>query len=299
MMEALSLSAAAWSAFGSDVDRKRIVVFAKRHFLVAELDLHEMVAIQVIGGLIRQVRSDAHREWAEHRIPDVKIVVQVSAWNPLDDAVVWIVGGIRGHPGFKRAAHLHAGDDSVHALLIPAFHARPVRADEVFLAYPFLGALDRDTVIAGVALDPAPIFRSAFSQNLGGDWILSQHVAEEIDDVCVAAQQRQVALDDDAVETVVNKDQEAFQQLREDFHRSPPPQRFLTRQQDHLSGDRWNQPGSERSMVLGVLATWRETKEGWYDRERHCRGNRRRRLWHAYDARPGLAGIRIRYRLGV
>jgi hypothetical protein len=37
--------------------------------------------------------------------------------------------------------------------------------------------------------------------------------------------QRQVSLDDDAVETVIYKNQEAFKKLREDFHRLPP-QRF-------------------------------------------------------------------------
>src|SRR5260370_41109067 len=131
-------------------------------------------------------------------------------------------GGVGGHPGVKPAALRHAGDDAVYAVLIPTLHASQIRANEVFFAHPFLRALDRDVVIASVALDPASIFRGTFGQNLGCDWILSQHVAEEIDDVGVATQQRQVALDDDAVETVVYKKQEALKQHRKGFQRSAP-----------------------------------------------------------------------------
>jgi hypothetical protein len=48
------------------------------------------------------------------------------------------------------------------------------------------------------------------------------HVAEEIHDVFGTAQQGQVSLDDNAVETVIDKDQEAFKEIHEGFHRSPP-----------------------------------------------------------------------------
>ena len=48
------------------------------------------------------------------------------------------------------------------------------------------------------------------------------HVAEKMHNVFGPGQQRQVSLDDDAVETVIYKNQEAFKKLREGFHRSPP-----------------------------------------------------------------------------
>ena len=48
------------------------------------------------------------------------------------------------------------------------------------------------------------------------------HVAEKMHDVFGTGQQRHVPLDDDAVETVIYKNQEAFKELREGFHRSPP-----------------------------------------------------------------------------
>jgi hypothetical protein len=48
------------------------------------------------------------------------------------------------------------------------------------------------------------------------------HIAEKMNDVLGTRQQRQVSLDDNAVETVIYKNQEAFKELREGFHRSPP-----------------------------------------------------------------------------
>jgi len=45
------------------------------------------------------------------------------------------------------------------------------------------------------------------------------HVAEEMDDVPGPRQQRQVSLDDDTVETVVYKSQQAAEQLAEAFPR--------------------------------------------------------------------------------
>ena len=60
------------------------------------------------------------------------------------------------------------------------------------------------------------------------------HIAEKMHDVFGTGQQRHVPLDDDTVETVMYKNQEAFQQLREGFHRSPP-QMFWSDNQNHLS----------------------------------------------------------------
>jgi hypothetical protein len=64
----------------------------------------------------------------------------------------------------------------------------------------------------------------------------------------------------------------------------------------HPPGDRWksNGPG-----VLCVLAAWREIIESCYDGKCHCQRDCRRSLSHPYDARAGLAGIRLRYGRGL
>ena len=124
------------------------------------------------------------------------------------------------------------------------FQALPVRPDGIFLAHALFRFPDGDFVIAGVAFHPSPVFQGAFRQDLRGDGKQPMHVAEEMDDVFGTGQQRQVSLDDDAVETVIYKNQEAFKELREDFHRSPPQKVWLDTK-IICRGDRWNQPRPE------------------------------------------------------
>ena len=89
-------------------------------------------------------------------------------------------------------------------------------------------------MVAGVAFHPSPILQRALGQNLGSDGILAVYIAEEMYDVFGPGQQRQVSLDDDAVETVIYKNQEAFEELRKGFHRSPPSD-VWSLNQNHLS----------------------------------------------------------------
>ena len=77
-------------------------------------------------------------------------------------------------------------------------------------------------MVVGVAFHPSPVFQCALCQDVGSDRILTMHVAEKMYDVFGPGRQRHVPLDDDAVETVIYKDQEAFKKLRKGFHRSPP-----------------------------------------------------------------------------
>src|SRR6266436_3986349 len=97
-----------------------------------------------------------------------------------------------------------------------------MRADTVLLAHAFLRFHHGDLVVAGVPLDPSAVFAGPLRQDLRRDRIQPMHVAEEMHDGFRTGQQRQVALDDDAVETVIYKNQEALKELREGLHRSPP-----------------------------------------------------------------------------
>src|SRR5580698_3181851 len=80
------------------------------------------------------------------------------------------------------------------------------------------------------------------------------HVAEEMDDVFGTGQQGQVPLDDDAVETVVYKNQEACKKLLESFHRSPPQKVWLDTK-IICPVNRWNQLCLKWSMRC--FASWR------------------------------------------
>ncbi len=93
----------------------------------------------------------------------------------------------------------------------------------LFLAHPLLAPLDRHLVIAGEGLDPALIVTGAPREHLLGDRRHPDHLAEEVHDLLGPRQPGQVPMDDNAVETVVYKHQQAAKQLREPFHRSSLP----------------------------------------------------------------------------
>ena len=91
--------------------------------MAAKFDLDEVVAIQVVRGLEGEVRAHAHGHGADHGITDVEIVMQVARGDTSDDAVVRIIGRIWGQLRGKGAAHFHAGEDAINAMLISPFHA--------------------------------------------------------------------------------------------------------------------------------------------------------------------------------
>jgi hypothetical protein len=66
-------------------------------------------------------------------------------------------------------------------------------------------------------------------QSLLGDGVDPLHVSEEMDDVLGPRQQRQIALEDGALETVLYKGQQAAAQLAKGFQRSSPDACFDTK----------------------------------------------------------------------
>src|SRR5262252_6717784 len=89
-------------------------------------------------------------------------------------------------------------------------HGEAIGADEVLLLHVFLlhvgvGPLDGNAVVAREGFHPLLVFAGPLGQSLLGDGIDPMHVTEEIDDVFRPRRQRQVALNDDAVETVYTK----------------------------------------------------------------------------------------------
>ena len=77
-------------------------------------------------------------------------------------------------------------------------------------------------MIAGKGLDPVLILAGAPAQHLFVDGRNAHDLAEEIDHLLGSCQRAQVAVDDNTVEAVVYKHQQAAEQLGEEFHLSSP-----------------------------------------------------------------------------
>ena len=137
---------------------------------------------------------------------------------------------------------------------IVPLHALQVRPDSILFLDALLWVQDGDLVVAGVCLHPSSVFLGPLGQGCFGDRILAVHITEEMHDMLRARQHRQVSLDDDAVETVIYKNQEAFKELREGFHRSPPQRVWLVTK-IICPGGRWDQ--IQPAGVEAFFASWR------------------------------------------
>jgi hypothetical protein len=83
---------------------------------------------------------------------------------------------------------LHTLENKVDAIPIAALHLFQMRPDVIFFAHPFLRPFHRDLVVPGEGFNPVFVFGGSPRQNLLGDRVESQDVAEEMHDVLLPCQ---------------------------------------------------------------------------------------------------------------
>src|SRR5215469_15937193 len=186
------------------------------------------MAVDPVAGGEGEKRTDAQDHGTEHLIANVEVEVGVRRPLPLDDAIARIFGRVLGRAGAEVGARFHGFEDEVDAKALATFHGQQIGANVVFLPEAFLlhvgvGPLQRDAMVASEGFHPMLVVAGSLSQRLLGNGVDAMHVAKEIDDVLRPSEQREIALDDDAIETVVYKTQQAAKQLAKGFHRSSSP----------------------------------------------------------------------------
>jgi len=88
----------------------------------------------------------------------------------------------------------------------------------VFFADALLSPFDGKLVIAGVGLHPLAVHLSPLAEYGLIDYRNAHHLVEKIDYLLGSGQAAEVPVDDDAVETVLYKDQQAAKQLGKRLH---------------------------------------------------------------------------------
>jgi len=95
-----------------------------------------------------------------------------------------------------------------------------MRQDIIFLAHFLFRPLDRYLVIAGVAVHPLLIDAGPFAQGLLAHHRNTDNPAKEVHNLLGPRQAAQIAMNDNAIETVVNKGQHGAEQRDEQIHRT-------------------------------------------------------------------------------
>src|SRR5215471_9810339 len=208
---------------GNIVHRQEgIVVLAEADLRTGKFLFDEAVAVEVIGGLERKERGDAYHHRSEHFIADVEVIMSEAAALMREKAVVRVGGGIFRHGDAEGRSLLHALEDEVDAVAIGPRHAAKPGQHMVLLAHALLGPLNRKAMIAGIGLDPVLAVTGAPAQHLFVNRRDADHPAEEVHHLLGPRQASEVAVNDNAVEAGIDKDQEIAEQFVKQLHWQAP-----------------------------------------------------------------------------
>jgi hypothetical protein len=133
----------------------------------------------------------------------------------------------------------------------------------VLLAHPLLGSFDRQPMIAGEGFHPGLVVGGPLAQDLLADHRNADHLTEEVHNLLRARETAEVAVNDNAVEAVVDKGEQVAEQLGEQFHGNPRTARSRAKNHQAWTGqaDRGGQEFS--SGRCGALCIQR--RAGNYD----------------------------------
>jgi hypothetical protein len=166
------------------------------------------MTIDPVAGGEGEKRTDAQDDGAEDFIANVEVVVGVTRPLPPEDAIVRILGRVLRLTGAEVGAGFRGFADEVDAKALATLHGHEIGPRAVFLAKAFLlhvgvGPLEGNVMVTSEGLHPMLVILRSLPQHLLGNGIDAVHVAEEIDDVLGTSEQREIALNDDAIKTVV------------------------------------------------------------------------------------------------
>ena len=190
--------------------------------LPLEFLLDEAVTVQVIGDLEGEERGHPQDHRPERLVADIEVVVCEAAALTGEDAVMRVLARILRQADAVGRPLLHALEDEVDAIGVASRHPMEPRQDVVLLAHPLLGPLDRDRMIARIGFHPALVIVRPLAQHLLADLGDTDDVAEEVHDQLRPRQRCQIAVNDNAIEAVIDEDQELAEQPGEDVHRLAP-----------------------------------------------------------------------------
>ena len=225
-----------------------VVGLAEADPRAVQLLLDEAVAVEVIGGLEREERGHPHHLRAQSFVANIEIVVREAAALGGEDSVMRVLGGIFRYADPEGRPLLHALEDIVDAVGAFPCHAPLPRHDMVLLAHPLLGPFDRQAMIAGEGFHPGLVVGGPLAQDLLADQRNADHLTEEVHDLLGARETAEVAVNDNAVEAVVDEGEQVAEQLGEQFHGNPRTARSGSKNYQARSGqaDRRGQEFSSR-----------------------------------------------------
>lgn len=198
--------------------KKSVVVFAELDSATFELYLDEVMTVEPISGVKGQEGSHSDDQGSQSRVADIKVVVGKAAAAFAQDLVIRIGAGELGLSRAQGGSLLHALEDEVDPIALGSFHAAQQRLDKLFLFNALLSPLHGDVMVSGKAFYPALVVVSPLHQNLFGNKGNAHYLVKEVNHVLWTRQHREITVNYDTVETVINKNDQLAVQVHKRFH---------------------------------------------------------------------------------
>ena len=160
-----------------------VIVHPVADALADALPLHEVMAVEIPGGLKGEKGADAQHQGSQDVIEDIELVVGEAASRLLHDAVVRIVGGELGRYRAKGGGLFHALEHEVDPEAPGAFGGSEEGPHPIFLPHVLFSPFDGDAMFPGIGLDPVLVVNGASGEHLLGDAGNAKDVSKKIDDV--------------------------------------------------------------------------------------------------------------------
>jgi hypothetical protein len=187
--------------------KKGIVVLVKADLVPLQFLFHEGVPVEIVRGVEREERCYPDDDGAEDFVAQVKIVMGETARLMRQNAMVRILGGILRHSDPECAALLHAFEDEVDPVSVLLRHAAQRGQHVILFANAFPRPLHGYSVVAGEGFHPVLVIVGALAENFLAHHRNAKDLANEMNYLLGPGKAVQVAVDDDAVETVIYKNE--------------------------------------------------------------------------------------------
>ena len=159
-----------------------------------------------------------------------------------------VFGGKLGDLASEGGALFHTLIDEVDAVAVFPFHSFKERGHLIFFADILFCPLNGNAVVESEGFDPGLIILGPLSQKVLSHGRSAHDVSEKVDHVFWSGEHGQIAVDDDPIKTVINKNQHPGKKFVEQFHRRSSLM-ILFGKSNHPLDRRWMQEGTAEGSI--------------------------------------------------
>ena len=162
---------------------KGIVFLSKGDSPSGQFGFHEVVAVDIIGGLERKERPDSQDHGTQDGVTDIEVVMSKTAAALTKDSVIGIGGGKFRGDAAEGGTLFHTLEDEIDAIAVSSLHLTEGWSNNLLFAGVLFCPLNGDAMVGSIGFHPMLVDLGSLHQDLFGNAGNSNHLTEKVDDV--------------------------------------------------------------------------------------------------------------------